>query len=816
MASMGRTLMVIMGMLLLSGCVRQGFPRGPVADAAVADAAVADVLAVDSGAADLPAAPPDAAPDLALADLALPDQAPPDQAPPDQASPDLTQPDLLPPLPDFTPPPPPDLAPPPPDSKPAPPVVSLLSPGSIAGGPKHKVPFSYQVTSALTVVACRLVVNGKIAATQPSPGSGGTLIYHDVPDGSFSWTVTCEDNLSQVGSAPQRSYNSYSFALSACKQFGWLQDTKYKLTASVKAGTADCMVINTSGARLDGKGFSLISGKSKDLVFHRGNEQPLTVLRNQMVLPLPTGVLWAVAWTSPYKNQQYWSHLNAADLDDDGDLDLISPVYSGPWRVFANNGVGSYGNASTFAISGGMGYHASRVLDLDGDGKQDFFVTHDGGSERFYRGVGMTSGFAAAFSTNLGVYTHNVDLGDFNRDGKIDVVTSSDCAGAADCRRHMRFNALVPGGGTLAPGWISTPSISAGGGPTLVADFNGDNFHDMLLSRAVGNDRRSVLRTNGAAGKGWALLATYSATHPAAVVDLDQDNDTDLVLYTLDSLGQRTGVRTLLNDGKAKMSVTSNISMGSQLLGAIAVGDVTGDGAPDMVLGMALNSGKVLVLRNNGGKSWSQVWLSTKTGATRQLYLRDLDHDGDLDLLLSRSVNQPGPAKQELVYLENNGAGVFSQRWSMAASGNVPYTMLPVGDTEAGPAVGLRVLAPNVTVRDLGAVRGFTTGVEVSAAGARLTNITVQAPDLHGVWLKGAGGAKLDGIKVRQLHQGVGLRVNSSSGVNVSNSSFCPAAYHPTLTVQGGYCVASPGLGGTGNRMLLNNGCTSLGWDSCY
>jgi dipeptidyl aminopeptidase/acylaminoacyl peptidase len=238
-----------------------------------------------------------------------------------------------------------------------------------------------------------------------------------------------------------------------------------------------------------------------------------------------------------------------------------------------------------------------------------------------------------------------VALADFNGDGCLDafVVNQNTPDGQGhrvyfgDCRGRF-----IDSGQVLA-------NASGFGGKPAIGDVNGDGRLDVITGRTVWlND-----------GKG------HFAAHPELIpgseeldlvrlADLDGDGNLDLVAVT----GWRN-VRVYLGDGKGHFRDTGQ-RFGSGIIGSIALGDVDGDGTIDLVTGGWRNSG--------GDPCPNRVWLNDGKGNFRDsgqvfdegdthvhgMALGDVDGDGHPDIVLAMTT----PGRAGKIYL-NDGKGHF-------------------------------------------------------------------------------------------------------------------------------------------------------------
>ena len=144
---------------------------------------------------------------------------------------------------------------------------------------------------------------------------------------------------------------------------------------------------------------------------------------------------FAVEQTNPFSllNVGNYPHPNFADLDGDGDLDMMVGVYAGSFEYFQNTGTSSAPSFAWVATNPFSLTEIGRFLsttfgDLDGDGDLDVLAGDISGSFYYFQNTGTSSNptFAAAqtnpFSlTDIGSYSSPtfVDLDD---DGYLDIM----------------------------------------------------------------------------------------------------------------------------------------------------------------------------------------------------------------------------------------------------------------------------------------------------------------------------------------------------------------------------------------------------------
>ena len=141
----------------------------------------------------------------------------------------------------------------------------------------------------------------------------------------------------------------------------------------------------------------------------------------------------------------------------------------------------------------------------------------------------------------------------------------------------------------------------------------------------------------------------------ACFLDYDGDGKIDIFFpYN----GNDNGTAALyhnLGDGKFE-DVTRQAGLISDASGnTCAVGDFDNDGAPDL----ATNSGGLVLLHNEKNGTFKDVTAASgiKTPGVKAITFVDYDHDGDLDLIATKSYFFPSPA----VVWRNNGNGTFTE-----------------------------------------------------------------------------------------------------------------------------------------------------------
>ncbi len=267
---------------------------------------------------------------------------------------------------------------------------------------------------------------------------------------------------------------------------------------------------------------------------------------------------------------------------------------------------------SPYVGGGGLGSFV-KVGDLNGDGHPDLVLAdpvNGGLSVLLNLGNGH---FGPSTGYPTGSSPSSVTIGDFNRDGKADLVNST--TDGLEIR-------LGHGDGTF--GLPTSATTGSGYGFVTTADLNGDGKLDVVTSES----NLAVLLGNGdgsfAAPQVLGSGTAFSYPSYIVVVDLNEDGKLDLAVGNYSQEYYSAPVSLFFGDGTGGFSAPLNLYADGGFGGGVAVGDVNRDGHPDIV-----SSGPGFV-RVWLGPNWSGN-LSTRTfnGAT----LADIDQDGALDLV---------------------------------------------------------------------------------------------------------------------------------------------------------------------------------------
>jgi hypothetical protein len=373
----------------------------------------------------------------------------------------------------------------------------------------------------------------------------------------------------------------------------------------------------------------------------------------------------------------------AGDLNGDGIPDIVAATFSGV-RVLLGNGDGTFRNAGDIVLPIGENTDRSSIVvaDFNGDGKQDLVVASntEGLPEPVFELRGNGDG---TFQSPVNLFSGTfVVAGDINNDGAQDLVDLNS-SGQAELR-------LGNGDGTF-----QNPVPFAPGLPLEVADVNGDGIPDLVFATPTGISERLG---NGDGTFQDPVNVTLPANTPGTVLgvgDFNHDGRLDAVIRDRPFAGESHALSVLLNNGAGSF-VTAPAYAAGAFPSAVAAGDFTGSGLPDLVtVGF---DGQAHVLLNNGDGTFRSGGALSAPGVGTSAVVGDFDGEGKLDIaVLSRDVNGHS---QVNVFL-GNGDGTFQADRTFDLGGGTAsgFGKIVAGDFDGDGRLDLAVLFQNNNTR---------------------------------------------------------------------------------------------------------------------
>lgn len=452
----------------------------------------------------------------------------------------------------------------------------------------------------------------------PGGFSGNTYAY------SFDVSASPPTILSATATSPNKVDITFSEMMSA----DVFSTSRYSIAGTGK-GT---LVTNPSAV-------SFLSGNTYRLTWNTGamiNEESfqLTIsptlpdttgqqLSGQNVFTLFVPLPEKVAFTGTnFATPANHSDIITADITRDGIDDLVVAYNNDNMvRIYPGTGTGTFGAAIEYAA--GTNPQALATGDFNNDSKLDLAIRHRGTVNNT---VGIMLGNNSGgldpvtiFSTLVAGGT-SLATGDFNRDGKLDLVTSNEI-GSSNC--------VMLGNG--AGGFSSTTNVSGAqfNHGIITRDFNRDGITDFAVTST---DVETFAIHLGDATGSFGPATTYQTVqNPLQLTagDWNMDGTADLAVASSDTntiaihYGSSAGTFTT----SSTITYTPGTGGGG---GDIKTADFNDDGKPDLAL--TKNATNVLVFLNDGSGSFDAGNESITGFNPSPLAVGDFNRDGYADI----------------------------------------------------------------------------------------------------------------------------------------------------------------------------------------
>ncbi len=420
--------------------------------------------------------------------------------------------------------------------------------------------------------------------------------------------------------------------------------------------------------------------------------------------------------------------VQSGDYNQDGRLDLVVLGFAGGGVLLPGGGDGTFGSVRAFTTLGGAdgGLNGGRYLasgDFNLDGKLDIVVASEGHANTFIQGGGLSVLLGNGDFTFQPAVTYAdrskptaLALGDFNKDGRIDIAMANINNGLA-VRGQVSVLLGNPDGTFQSPANFSTVGanprgmdvgdLNADGNPDL-AVFNNSGDTAILLGTGLGTFRTAINYFTRGDG-------SQSGPMGVSIADYNNDGRADVASSSTFLYGLGDGVfpnRQLFT----YLPPVINVDFRTSLPTEVAAGDLNADGNTDLAIAMA---GTTIILWGHGNGSFSDPVLLSPPAAlgidptSTRVSLADMDGDRDLDLVsLHARIGQAGGA---VAIWRNTGQGSIGSPvvrfvpMPTFETSTVTGSDLELGDLNGDAFVDVVVTDSGVRGTDLNAAGGVST-----------------------------------------------------------------------------------------------------------
>lgn len=336
--------------------------------------------------------------------------------------------------------------------------------------------------------------------------------------------------------------------------------------------------------------------------------------------------------------------METGDFNNDQFPDIVvSSEQDSSVTILLGNGKGQFSPANGSPFPAGNIANDIAVGDFNNDGNADLgFANHDRKYLTVLLGNGkgqFTPAEKSPFRVESIPHVHGIATGDFNHDGRLDLVTDS-----------WGNNQVAILFGEAVSGFI-TPAkfFNVGKMPyqrLRTADINRDGNTDIVTTNLGGNNT-TILLGNGKGGFNEAAGSPFpcgDAPFNLAIGDVNADGNLDLAIVNSPSStgGISTGTNgltILLGDGTGKFNMVKGSPYpAGKIPNRVAIGDVDGDGVQDIVTSDSDSDTVYLFKMGKNGSVQSQTALKTGNHP-KGVVIVDINGDGKGDIVVCNNAD---------------------------------------------------------------------------------------------------------------------------------------------------------------------------------
>ncbi|MBL1213626.1 MAG: T9SS type A sorting domain-containing protein [Ignavibacteriae bacterium] len=332
-----------------------------------------------------------------------------------------------------------------------------------------------------------------------------------------------------------------------------------------------------------------------------------------------------------------------ADIDGDGTMDPILGGSNLGWYMKDS----SWNYYSIIASPPYQEFSTDmQAEDIDGDGDPDIIVGDAGGINNLLwfenprinppAGSGSDPRIAANWVYHVigthGDWVHDIEIGDLDNDGKLDVVSSG------HGHTHVWKN-------NLPSAWLDIPLQNAGKGISI-GDINKNGRADIAIPNGWFDTPVSL-----AAGT-WNFYQIDVGTAKDEVLLMDVNGDNNLDLVTIDAHNRDEFAWFQAPLDPTSSTWTKTIIDGSMGAHKLEAADFNNDGFADILAGLELSELSIYFNSADSMGVFTKQQIDTK--AAHNARAGDIDNDGDIDVFGADYINHP-PA---LVYINESAIPV--------------------------------------------------------------------------------------------------------------------------------------------------------------
>ncbi|CAM4908496.1 unnamed protein product [Rotaria socialis] len=317
------------------------------------------------------------------------------------------------------------------------------------------------------------------------------------------------------------------------------------------------------------------------------------------------------------------------DFNNDQRLDI---VVANSWNynlgIFLGYGNGTFSDQMTYPTGDGSLPQTVVIGDVNNDGHLDLIITNSlNGNVGIFLGHGDgTFSNQTTYPTGAGSVPVSVAVGDFNNDGRLDIVTAN--YWTYDISIFLNYgNGTFANRTTYSTGSVSKPNS------VVVGDFNNDSKLDIAVTNQGSENIVIFLGYGNGSFFNQSIYSTGDNSQPTTMAIGDFNNDKILDITVANFGTGNIGIFLGYGDGTFSNQMTFATGNNSQPWW-VAVGDFNNDSWPDIATANSGTNNIGVLLGCINGTFFNQMAYSTGNSSSPiSVAVGDFNNDSRLDIV---------------------------------------------------------------------------------------------------------------------------------------------------------------------------------------
>ncbi|PKP24472.1 MAG: hypothetical protein CVU03_12440, partial [Bacteroidetes bacterium HGW-Bacteroidetes-2] len=373
----------------------------------------------------------------------------------------------------------------------------------------------------------------------------------------------------------------------------------------------------------------------------------------KIVLILLTSFLCSYAGFSQFGPQQIISEIPSslsfrvfsADLDGDGDKDILTASVAAQTVAWYENldGLGSFSTGHVL-ISNLLDVRDAIAADIDNDGDLDVIATSGTQNIIWFKNVDGMGTFGAQQLISTEANATSIFAADVDGNGTMDIISGS------FTNNTVAWYANDGLGNFGVPQIISTNAMSVN--QVYAADINGDGDMDVIAAIAGTGAVAWYENLDGLGNFSAENVIRILAGGVTSIFAADLDGDGDIDVLSASQAGEEIAWYENL-DGLGNFSSENIIIVGMGSMNRVYAADLDNDGDMDVISSSPNNFGNSYIAWYENldglGSFSSPNTITTEVDGPRDVLATDIDNDGDLDVVYASA----SPTDDKFAWHEN-------------------------------------------------------------------------------------------------------------------------------------------------------------------